>query len=261
MESFLDSAFSRSHSDPMTKDEHWLLNEKYNGVETPEFKADNARLASGEPLAYVIGHVPFLNATIYLDSHPLIPRPETEFWTEQAITSIQITERPVRILDLCAGSGAIGVAVAKEIEDAHVTFAEIDKAHLSTIAKNLAMNDIPCTQYQVFGSDLFSSIKGKFDYILSNPPYIDPILDRVDASVKAYEPSTALYGGREGIEIISTIIRTTVEYLLPNGQLWLEHEPEQTKKIQGLALEYGFTPVTHNDQYGVDRYSVLTLTP
>jgi len=66
----------------------WLLKEKYHGVESEAFHADCARLATGEPLGYLIGHVPFLNCTIHLDSHPLIPRPETEFWTEQAIAEI-----------------------------------------------------------------------------------------------------------------------------------------------------------------------------
>ncbi len=94
----------------MTQDEVWLLREKYQGVKTDAFFEDCARLKNGEPLAYIIGSIPFLNTTIFLDAHPLIPRPETEFWVEKAIAHMNV-RAPLRILDLCAGSGCIGVAV------------------------------------------------------------------------------------------------------------------------------------------------------
>lgn len=243
----------------MNQDEQWLLSEKYGGVETPDFFADKARLNAGEPLAYVIGHVPFLNTTIYLDSKPLIPRPETEFWVEHVITIIRAENRPVRVLDLCAGSGAIGVAVAKTVPNAHVTFGEVDGSHLPTIAKNLDANDIPCTRYQVFRSDLFENISGSFDYILCNPPYIDPMVDRAEASVKAYEPHLALYGGEAGMELIACIINDTCTHLTPEGELWLEHEPEQTTTIHDLAQKHGFGVETRKDQYAVERFSILRV--
>lgn len=242
----------------MTKDEQWLLTEKYGGLETPEYEADKARLAAGEPLAYVIGHVPFLDTTIHLDSNPLIPRPETEYWVEQAIAAIR--ERGVgatRVLDLCAGSGVIGVTVAQAIPEAQVTFAEIDKAHLPTIAKNLETNRIPCTRYQVFQSDLFENVSGTFDFILSNPPYIDPALDRAEESVKAHEPHLALYGGTDGMELIESIITGAGVHLAPGGELWLEHEPEQTGAIHRLAREHGHSVETKQDQHGIERFSIL----
>ena len=268
----------------MMRDYEWLLREKYNGVPSPEFEADKARLDAGEPLAYLIGHTPFLNTTTHLDSHPLIPRPETEFWVERAISSIQTNfyrgltpvKKVVYVLDLCAGSGAIGVAVAKAIPQSHVTFLELDKAHLPTIAKNLADANISCTRYQIFESDLFSSLTQNvnrkdllisdtlnrkdlftFDFILTNPPYIDPAVDRAEASVKAHEPHLALYGGEAGMEFIARIIAETPQYLTKGGHLWIEHEPEQTAALEALAKEYGFTAQTHKDQYGVERFSIL----
>ena len=104
----------------MTQEQHWLLKEKYHGEKTDGFFADCKRLALGEPLAYLIGWTPFLNTKIWLDSHPLIPRPETEFWVERAITSMRenaqdtlgFLAEPAKVLDLCAGSGCIGVAMA-----------------------------------------------------------------------------------------------------------------------------------------------------
>jgi len=248
----------------MNQEEQWLLTEKYQGLESEAFQADLVLLRSGTPLAYLIGSIPFLNCTIHLDSHPLIPRSETEFWTEKAIDSIRqyvcTGARPgVNILDLCAGSGAIGVAVAKAVPETQVTFGEIDKKHLATIGKNLDSNDIPCTQYKVFQSDLFENIPDTYDFILTNPPYIDPALDRTESSVKLHEPSLALYGGAEGMECIETIISQATKHLSDNGQLWIEHEPEQTTDIASLALKNGFISSTHKDQYDTDRYSILVL--
>jgi release factor glutamine methyltransferase len=260
-----------------------LLQEKYNGQKTEAWLADCARLEAGEPLAYLIGHVPFLDCTIFLDSQPLIPRPETEFWTEHAIRAIQNGSQTfhsnerfgdacsllIRVLDVCAGSGCVGVAVQKAIPEARVDFAEIELGHHPTIIKNWNRNILenPNTSIygsvnpNVFGGDLFSEVpdEAKYDFILSNPPYIDPALDRTETSVKDFEPHQALYGGVAGIELIAEIIATAPRHLKPHGQLWLEHEPEQSKQIQELAKKAGFTVTTHHDQYQVERYSVLVL--
>ena len=175
----------------MSQDEVWLLKEKYKGTESPAFRADLERLKAGEPLAYLIGHTPFLNCEISLDSHPLIPRTETEYWVEKAIESIQKDSKPdTKILDLCAGSGCIGVAVAKAVSDSHITFAEIDPNHLSTIRKNLEHNLPDYSKrkeyLKVVESNLFENIEGTFDLILTNPPYIDLVLDSTESSVKSH---------------------------------------------------------------------------
>ena len=246
----------------MNKEEQWLLNEKYKGVESFAFHADLERLRTGEPLAYIIGSIPFLGCTIHLDTHPLIPRPETEFWVEEAIKTIQSTtlcESNPQILDLCAGSGAIGIAVAKAIPEVHVTFGEIDAKHMPIIAKNLEANGIDCTRYKVFASNLFENITGTYDFILTNPPYIDPAIDRAEASVKTHEPHLALYGGSDGMEIIEKIIAQATEHLKNTGQLWIEHEPEQKEAIAKHGIDSGFIVTTHTDQYQVPRYSVLRM--
>jgi release factor glutamine methyltransferase len=248
----------------MFKEESWLLKEKYGGVETEEFHADLKRLAAGKPLGYVIGFVNFLGCKIFLDSRPLIPRVETEFWVEKAITEIKnhrsrtsVVKEELKVLDLCAGSGAIGVAIARHIPEAQVTFAEIDRAHFPTIGKNLAENAIVCTNYKVFESDLFSNIHEKYNYIFCNPPYIDKDLDRTQKSVKEFEPSLALYGGRGGLEIIERIITASPTHLLPGGKLYLEHEPEQAAFIQTVGRQNGFAVKTELDQYQRARYSSL----
>ena len=250
----------------MTREETWLLNEKYGGEKSFAFFADCERLAAGEPLGYVIGYVPFLDCTIHLDSRPLIPRVETEYWVERAIAAIReagdTQRRPLRVLDMCAGSGCIGVAVAAATPDAAVTFAEIDPVHLPTIQKNL--DDIPSVhqrnndRYQIVQSDLFANVSGTFDYILTNPPYIDPALDRTDPSVKDYEPAHALYGGTNGMEVISQLIQAVPQHLAHGGAVWLEHEPEQVTALKDCATACGLTAAAHSDQYGTPRYSILT---
>ena len=258
----------------------WLLKEKYAGVENEAFQIDCARLKSGEPLGYVIGYVPFLDCQIWLDSHPLIPRPETEYWTEQAIAKIkQIQSRqsePVKIIDLCAGSGCIGVAVAKAIPQAIVTFAELDSTHLPTIIKNLTVNldrtplihtsEEPdklkkqSAQYHLIQSDLLQNISGVFDFILTNPPYINPTAKTVEKSVLQHEPHLALFGGDAGLVIIKNLISSAIPHLNPTaGQLWIEHEPEQVEQIEVLAKKYFANYHTHNDQYSVPRFTVMDV--
>lgn len=250
-----------------SQDEQWLLKEKYHGEKSDAFFADCKRLTLGEPLAYLIGWTPFLDTKIYLDSQPLIPRPETEYWTKEAIdsmstrtTSLGLGEtEPLRVLDLCAGSGAIGIAVAKAVPDALVDFGEIEPAHLPTIEKNLTENNIAPERVTVLHSHLFDKVTGRYDYILTNPPYIDPALDRAEPSVKLHEPHLALYGGHAGMEVIAQIISTATDHLNSNGQLWIEHEPEQMSLIAEGAAMHGFSATTHKDQYGANRYSVLVL--
>lgn len=247
------------------KEINWLLQEKYNGVKSNAFYADCKRLALGEPLAYIIGFTTFLGCKIWLDSQPLIPRTETEFWVERAIETIKdssalslgLSDKSIRILDLCAGSGCIGVALAKALPEAQVSFSEIDRRHLPTIEKNLQENNIEPTRYTIYQANLYETIPEVFDFILCNPPYIDQSLNRTQESVVTHEPHLALFGGPGGMDVIKQIIAGTAAHLKPSGQLWIEHEPEQVVKIAIAAEHSGFTSETLQDQYQVDRVSVL----
>ena len=254
------------------QEEQWLLQEKYNGEKTEAFFADCKALALGTPLGYLIGHVPFLDCTIYLDNHPLIPRVETEFWVERAIAAIKMSSivqpsldgtatQPPRILDLCAGSGCIGIAAAKAIPAALVDFGELSKRLLPTIEKNCQENEIGKSRFNIYHSNLFESIpeNKRYDFILSNPPYIDPAIDRATESVKSHEPHLALYGGTDGLEVIEQLLSSATARLTPNGQIWIEHEPEQVNGMAKLAEQYGFKCASYPDQYGILRYSILVL--
>ncbi|MBX4181661.1 HemK family protein methyltransferase [Candidatus Parcubacteria bacterium] len=204
------------------------------------------------PEAYNIGFCPFINTTIWLDSKPLIPRTETEYWVNEVIQEIRKTKfNSLKILDLCAGSGCIGIAVAKELPSAQVDFVELDPAHHETIRKNLRENNIEADRTQIFGGNLFENVSKQYDIIVSNPPYIDMSLKRVAESVLENEPHLALDGGVEGLEIIDAILAEFPKHLKPNGILYLEHEPEQVEHLSKNILYVNSYP----DQYGVLRYS------
>lgn len=257
----------------MNKEAQWLLRDKYNGILEPQFEADFnndlLRLQNGEPLAYVIGWVPFLGAKIYLDSLPLIPRAETEYWVANAIDQInkQIKEyikkygkENIKVLDLCAGSGCIGVAVLKNIEGVQVDFVEIDTAHHETIKKNILENGIDLNRTKIFGGNLFDNLNAneldscKYDFILTNPPYIDPqYINDVQDGVLKNEPHLALFGGHDGMQIVREILQNAQKFLNQNGVLCIEHEPYQAAEIQNILP--GIEPLP--DQFGVIRYSVF----
>src|SRR3989344_4655652 len=199
----------------MTRDEQWLLEEKYGGTETSKYEADKRRLKKGEPLAYIIGWQPFLSLKIYLDSKPLIPRPETEWWTEQLLEKISTDSR---FLDLCAGSGAIGCAALARLPGAQVYFGEIDPTHEQTILKNIRENNLDISRARICIGDLFEPFNDmQFDVIVTNPPYV-PTTCALPPSVANYEPSLAFYAGKDGLNFIHRIAAELSQHLTKGGE-------------------------------------------
>lgn len=239
----------------------WLLKDKYHGIANQDYQTDLEKLKQGEPLAYLIGNLPFLDCTITLDSRPLIPRVETEYWVGEIIKAYSETKTsPRAILDLCAGSGCIGVALGRAFSQALVDFVEIDSAHHPTIKSNCLRNQLK-NPTRILAGHLFTDLpkNQSYDLIVSNPPYVDSRLKRVAKTVRNYEPALALYGGRAGLEIIAEIIALSPNHLAPGGALWLEHEPEQAREIVALGAKRGFLTTTHLDQYQTPRFSKLLL--
>ena len=246
---------------------------------TPAFTTDRERLARGEPLAYVIGSQPFLGLKIALDSHPLIPRSETEWWVEQLLAHMagehskvfrsasargtaifqQKNTRPsnftrhVRVLDLCAGSGAIGCAILSYIKNAHVSFGEIDQAHEATILKNIRENNLDASHAEVRIGNLFAPFAGEmFDVIAINPPYIPEgrVLDR---SVIDHEPPQALFSGTDGLDLIRRIAADLPHYLAPGGTAWIEVDSAHIEAALNLFTTEGFAAEILTDHYGRPR--------
>jgi release factor glutamine methyltransferase len=206
---------------------------------------------------YVRGYVPFLGQNIFLDSRPLIPRTETEYWVEQALSEIPKDQMP-KILDLFAGSGCIGIAILAHIKGAHVTFAEKEPRHLPTIKRSLEENSIDPEHASLIESDVWSAVPQKFDYIFANPPYISKERSTVETSVTRSEPEEALFAENDGFYFIEKIIVGLSEHLMPKGTCYIEHEPFHTERVSEVAERYGFKAETFKDQYGALRYSRLT---
>ncbi len=237
----------------MTRDEKWLLDEKYGGNATAEYEADKKRLALGEPLGYVIGWQPFLGLKIYLDSHPLIPRPETEWWTEQLLTHVGRRTSYMRFLDLCAGSGAIGCAALKMLPDAEVFFGEVDSAHEATILKNIRENKLDQSRADIRIGDIFEPFGDmQFDIIAANPPYI-PTGRVLPASVADYEPSLALSAGEDGLDIIRRIASDLPKHLAPGGTAWVECDSAHAAAACALFTAQDLLAEIRNDQYHKPR--------
>ena len=260
----------------MDKDLAWLIDEKYGGSteNKAQLRVDMNRLAIGEPVAYVIGWQPFLGLNIHLDSKPLIPRPETEWWAEELIKELDPKRvapthhrlpkgpallrsgYPLRVLDLCAGSGAVGCAILKHVPNVHVTFAELVPEHEATIWKNIKENGLDESRAEVRIGDLFAPVAGeKFDIIATNPPYI-PEERELDRSVTNFEPRTALRAGADGLSIIDRIAAEAPAHLNAGGELWLECDSEHADAARERIAAHATRAELRTDPYGRPRIVV-----
>jgi release factor glutamine methyltransferase len=243
----------------MNNDEKWLLAEKYAGDKNKAYEADRMRLIAGEPVAYIIGYQPFLGMKIYLDSKPLIPRPETEWWTEKLITAMKVGPHKIQFLDLCAGSGAIGCAVLKEVPNVEVYFGEIDASHKDTIIKNIRENNLDESRAHIGIGNLFGPFMNmQFNYIAANPPYI-PTDRPLPESVRNYEPAVALFSGADGLESTHQIAHALPLHLAQGGTAWIECDSVHAAEAQNVFTEEGFSADIRTDQYAVSRVIVVSF--
>ena len=216
------------------------------------------------PIQYLIGHVPFCDLTITVKKPTLIPRPETEQWCTDIIEQClhYRDAQPLRILDLCSGTGCIGLACAQTLPDAQVVCVDnmIEAIELGRF--NAQQNNLHNVTFIL--SDLFEKLAGmQFDLILTNPPYIseDEFL-KLDCSVSAWEDKKALVADDSGYALIKKIITQSVSYIRPNDtlagfgipQLVIEHGSTQSPQIVDLMRNAGYIHVrTHKDLSGKDR--------
>lgn len=241
----------------LKRDLQFLLRDKHGGNWQKEFIKDAARIKKGEPLDFVIGWAPFLKCVIDLRYKPLIPRPETEYWTELAVKEIA-KRRGAKVLDIFSGSGAIGIAVLKHVKNVKVDFGEYEPDLVRQIKFNLRLNKIAPKRYKVFKSDIFKDIKGRYDFILANPPYIPLVRKKkVNPSVLKYEKSSSLWGGKDGLYFIRKFLAEAKEHLSPGGEIWMEFDAPEKTKIAALCRKAGYKFEPKKDQYGKWRYAII----
>ena len=222
-----------------------------SGVSEQFQKYLNHRL-KGIPVAYILGYKEFWSMSFKVTPDVLIPRPETELLVEQAITMISHMTKP-HILDLGTGSGAIAIAVGKELPKAEITATDVSIKALAIAKANARRLNTP--QIHFLQSHWFTQIQPNtvFDLIVSNPPYIarqDPHLEK---EIK-HEPKLALIAGDDGLNDIRLITKTATRHLKPNGILLFEHGYKQGKQVASLMREAGFTDCrTLKDYAGNER--------
>ena len=212
---------------------------------------------TGKPLWYIIGDTDFYGYKIKVDERVLIPRPETE---ELAALVVGVAEEGQSILDLCTGSGAIAVAVYKELEKsnrkAKVTAVDISADALELAKENAEANEADILFIQ---SDLFSRIRGRFDIIVSNPPYIPSAeIQTLQREVKDYEPRLALDGGADGLDMYRRIAKDASKYLNRGGVLIMEVGAGQAQEVVKLFKSCAYSMIL-KDFNNIDRYVKVVM--
>ena len=218
------------------------------------------RVLSGEPLAYVLGQWDFYGMTLYVDKNVLIPRDDTCAVTALAIKQALFLDQTPRILDLCTGSGCIGLAIAHRVKDAKVTLADISKDALAVAKRNVTTQKLT-GRVSIIQADAMkppAPFLGKFDLIVSNPPYITTEeMSQLDHSVKDFEPHLALHGGDDGLDFYRAIAANFCLALKPGGYLCFEFGMGQGDAVCAVLEENGYTILERTRDYNDIERAVL----
>jgi release factor glutamine methyltransferase len=221
---------------------------------TDRYESYVTRRAHGEPVAYVLGEKEFWSLPLEVTPDVLIPRPETELVVELALTHLP-RNREARVLDLAAGSGAIALALARELPRATVIGTDLSEAAIAVAQRNAQRLGLANVTFQT-GNWFDPVAEERFDLVASNPPYIAETDDRVEPDVRRFEPHGALFAGMDGLEALRVITGTAGRHLSPGGWLVVEHGDRQGLAVRELLGAAGFADVaTHQDLAGLDRCS------
>lgn len=197
-----------------------------------KIKKDVNKLTKGVPLQYIINNQEFMGLNFFVNEDVLIPQPDTEILVEETMNlSKQIKAN--KLLDLCTGSGAIAISIAKNAQIASIVATDISKPALEVAKKNCKKNGVE--NIKLLQSDLFENINEKFDIIVSNPPYIKTkVIDTLSPEVRN-EPHMALDGGQDGLKFYKKIINEAYKYLEKSGYLCLEIGYDQKEEVMELV--------------------------
>lgn len=241
----------------------WLKKEKYpylkNHFQSKKFLKDLERIKKGEPIDYVIGFSYFLNTKIDLRYKPFIPRDETEYLAQIIINEIDHKNfnKKIKILDLFAGSGCLGISFLKNIKNCEVHFAEKYKKFLKQIQINLKLNNLEKKKFRLIKADVFKGIKEKYDLIVANPPYVGKITSSVKKVIQ-WEPKEALLSKNRGLFFIKKIISEGKKFLKDKGIIYLEFDSWQKKSIEREILkDRAFSYLFLKDQFNKWRFLKL----
>jgi len=234
-------------ADVTGRSQAWVFAHGEERVDPAPLETLMARRMRGEPLQYIRGRTEFFGREFFVDERVLIPRPETELLVEAAIAR---APRGARVLDIGSGSGCIAISLERERQDLEVTSIDVSVAALAVASRNARVHE---SVVRFAASDVFDAIRGEFDLIVSNPPYIPAAdYDRLETEVRDHEPRGALTPGPRGTEVIERLLdgrsAPTVMIEIGFGQL---------NDVRQAAAGYDIVEVI-NDLAGIERVVVLS---
>jgi release factor glutamine methyltransferase len=212
------------------------------------------RRFAGEPMQYIAGETEFYRLPFRVDHNVLIPRPETEHLVEKTIALALEFARP-RIVDVGTGSGAIAIALARNLRAARITATEISAAAMAVARENAERNGVADRVRWVEGDLLEPVAVERFDIVVANPPYVaQRDRDSLSMEVREYEPAQALFAGEDGLEIYRRLIPAAFAVLVPGGFVALEIGFGQSDAVGALLSKSGFTKIEFSpDLQGIPR--------
>ena len=199
----------------------------------------------------------FLSCKITTKRKVFRPRPETCFWVGEAQKEIENSKKKskIKVLDIFSGSGCVGISILKHIKAARVDFVDISGEALIQIKENVLLNRIAEERYRVIKSDMFKKIKGKYDFIFANPPYVAlNRLAEVQKEVLKKDPHLALFGGKEGMLYIEILLKEAKKHLLPGGKIFMEYDPLQKENIKRILEREKYEYIFKKDQFKKYRW-------
>lgn len=209
------------------------------------------RRINHEPLQYILGQQPFMGYPFKCDPRALIPRPETELMCDRAIKSALALAQPARLLDLCCGTGCIGLSMALMVPFAQVTLTDLSQDALSLARENAQALGVKA---RFLRGNLFEPLQGcRFDMIISNPPYVSLKVYPTLAPEVLKEPSMALRAKEDGLAFYRAIAAQAPLYLNPGGIIWLEVGHDQALKVAVMMADHFNRVTIHNDYNRIPR--------
>ena len=218
------------------------------------------RLMNGEPLPYILGKWEFYGLELIVTPDVLIPRDDTCAVADLAIQQSLFLDSKPRILDLCTGSGCIGLAIASRVKDAKVTLADLSQEALAVAKQNIVMHHltsrVSCVKVNALEEP--PTFLGKFDLIVSNPPYITTRdMLELPHSVAGFEPRMALHGGDDGLKFYRAIAQNYAKALKPGGYLCFEFGDDQGDDVCAILEANGYTILERVKDYNDRERAVI----
>ena len=235
--------------------------------ETQRYDEARARRATGVPAQYITGHQEFWGLDLIVSPAVLIPRPETEHVVETVLelAKPKLVERraspPVRLVDIGTGSGAIALALAKELPSAEIHAADISAEALEVARANAARHEL-ASRITFHRGDLLNGLPhGEFDFVVSNPPYVgESEEDSVQLEVRKFEPRNAVFAGPTGLEVIERLIPQAQTVLSPDGWLVFEISGTIAETVRHSLAAWAEVQLT-NDLRGIARVAAARKPP